>query len=155
MVMVDDHGAAEHVQVLHHVLLCICQCGDLCIVAWQRKGLCGCEKLGVQLGITLQGPQMLPQLLSAYRLGSHWELPWATGNYFPQGCVLSRGQLEASGAALIWENCGGTSQSRNATGAAGALWLFFPLMIMPSSLPYRVISQEHPLLQAALYWGPV
>lgn len=33
MVMVDDHGAAEHVQVLHHVLLCICQCGDLRVVA--------------------------------------------------------------------------------------------------------------------------
>lgn len=36
VVMIDDHGAAEHVQVLHHILLSISQCGDLCVVAWRR-----------------------------------------------------------------------------------------------------------------------
>lgn len=35
MVVVDDHGAAEDVQVLHHVLLGVCQRGDLCVVAWR------------------------------------------------------------------------------------------------------------------------
>lgn len=34
MVMVDDHGPAQHMQVLHHVLLGICQRGDLRVVAW-------------------------------------------------------------------------------------------------------------------------
>lgn len=33
VVVVDDHGTAQHVQVLHHVLLRISQCGDLCVVA--------------------------------------------------------------------------------------------------------------------------
>ena len=38
MTLVSDHGAAEHVQVLHYILLRICQCGDLRVVAWQREG---------------------------------------------------------------------------------------------------------------------
>lgn len=38
VVVVDDHGPAEHVQVFHHVLLGICQCGDLRVVAWSGRG---------------------------------------------------------------------------------------------------------------------
>lgn len=38
VVMVDDHGAAEHMQVLHHVLLGVCQGRDLRVVAWRRGG---------------------------------------------------------------------------------------------------------------------
>lgn len=40
MVMVDDHGTAEHVQVLHHVLLDIRQRGDLSVVAFTEKQRC-------------------------------------------------------------------------------------------------------------------
>lgn len=37
MVVVDDHGAAEDMQVFHHILLDICQCGDLSVVAFMEK----------------------------------------------------------------------------------------------------------------------
>lgn len=37
VVMVDDHRTAENMQVLHHVLLDVCQCGDLGIVAFMEK----------------------------------------------------------------------------------------------------------------------
>lgn len=40
MVVVDDHGTAEHVQVLHHVLLDVCQRGDLSVVAFMEKQSC-------------------------------------------------------------------------------------------------------------------
>lgn len=45
-VTVDDHGAAEHVQVLHHVLLGICQRGDLRVVACGGEGPHGCGRRG-------------------------------------------------------------------------------------------------------------
>lgn len=59
MVMVDDHGPAEHMQVFHHVLLGICQCGDLCVVAWLGR-----EWLWMQ-GAHSQPPTALG-----------WKLPW-------------------------------------------------------------------------------
>lgn len=37
VVVVDDHGPAEHVQVLHDILLDICQRGDLSVVAFMEK----------------------------------------------------------------------------------------------------------------------
>lgn len=42
VVMVDDHRTAENMQVLHHVLLDVRQCGDLGIVAlepWRNRGM--------------------------------------------------------------------------------------------------------------------
>lgn len=42
MVMVNDHGAAEHMQVFHHILLGVGQRGDLCVVAWLGWGFQGC-----------------------------------------------------------------------------------------------------------------
>ena len=32
MVVVDDHGPAQNMQVLHDVLLDVCQRGDVCVV---------------------------------------------------------------------------------------------------------------------------
>lgn len=36
---IDHLGTTQHVEILHHILLHICQCGDLCEVAcWAERG---------------------------------------------------------------------------------------------------------------------
>lgn len=85
VVVVDDHGPAKHMQVFHHVLLGICQCGDLRVVAWWGRGW-----------PWTRGAH--PQLLTA--LG--WELPWVRhwALLLPRppspgagtGCCFSRGR---------------------------------------------------------------
>lgn len=53
VVVVDDHGAAEHMQVFHHVLLGVCQGRDLRVVAWRRGGAMWCGRLAAPHGILL------------------------------------------------------------------------------------------------------
>lgn len=36
VVVVDDHRSAEHVKVLHDVLLHVGQRGDVCVVTWEH-----------------------------------------------------------------------------------------------------------------------
>lgn len=60
VVVVDDHGAAEHMQVLHHVLLGVCQGRYLRVVAWRRGGAVWCGRLAALPGILLQGPHPPP-----------------------------------------------------------------------------------------------
>lgn len=86
MVVVDDHGPAEHMQVFHHVLLGIRQSGDLRVVACGGEGAygCGCRACA-------------PPAATALGRAPGWELPWATRHHFSQGCPLP-GQPEASGA---------------------------------------------------------
>ena len=40
MVVVDDHRTAEHMQVLHYILLDVRQRGDLSVVAFTEKQRC-------------------------------------------------------------------------------------------------------------------
>lgn len=40
VVVVDDHGPAEHMQVLHDIFLDVCQRGDLSVVAFVEKQKC-------------------------------------------------------------------------------------------------------------------
>lgn len=78
VVVVDDHGPAEHVQVFHHVLLGIRQCGDLRVVAWSGRGW-----------LWMRGAH--PQLPTA--LG--WELPWV------RHWVLLPLRLPSPGAVML------------------------------------------------------
>lgn len=128
VVMVDDHGATEHVQILHYILLGVCQRGDLRVVAWRREGPCGCGRLGAPCETPLRGSHS-PQLLTARSWAPHWELPWAIGNCCRQGCPSPRGQREASSAngdskaqplLQLGRTLRGPPSSRTAMKAAGS-----------------------------------
>lgn len=106
MVVVDDHGPAEHMQVFHHVLLGIRQCGDLRVVPWSGRGW-----------PWTRGAR--PQLLTA--LG--WELPWVRHWALLLPRPPSPGAVVLPGhEGLALPGLGRTptpSRSRVALGAAG------------------------------------
>lgn len=88
-------------QVLHHVLLGVCQGRDLRVVAWRRGGAMWCGRLAALPGILLQGPHP-PQLLTGPSLGAalgHREL-LSPRLYLFQGVVGPVLMMELLGPAL-------------------------------------------------------
>lgn len=79
MIVVDDHWTTKHMQILHHILLNVCQGGDLSVVALTKEQKC----------ITL--PRPFPGLFMNVHLYSTGKI--SSQNYLQPFCVQVRAQI--------------------------------------------------------------